>query len=182
MSRRMRLVLLFAIAYLLCLSGLKAGSIVLHTRSAVAWLPQQTIEGTLIGIKAKTITIHKDTNVFTVAADKKNAFSFSLTLHDNNNHIWAHVTDHDTIVSSDTVMLQLGYHPAPVIKPYAVVTNSNTAVLHASVISNPWKKLQYHWTSDPRNPTPVEISNANDSLAHVRIPGTIGTYYFHLTA
>ncbi len=181
MSARTRLVLLFTTAYLLCLSGLKAGSIILHTRNAVAWLPQQTIEGTLIGFKANTITIHQDTNVFTVTVNQKNAFSFSLTLHDNNNRIWAHTTDHGTIVSSDTITLQLGYHPTPLIKPYAII-NGNTATLHASVISNPWKELQYHWTSDPINPAPIEISNANDSLAQVQIPDANGSYYFHLIA
>src|SRR4051794_1226202 len=180
MNRITRWTLLFSIAHLLCLSEVKAGSIKLHTHNAVAWLPEQTITGTLIGFEVRMITVHQDTHVFTVAIDNSNSFSFSLKLHDNDNHIWVQATDHDSVVSSDTVTLQLGYHPLPVIKPYAVI-NNNTAALHASIVYNPWKALLYHWSSDPRNPAPVVISNASDSLAQVQIPDVNGTYYFHLT-
>ena len=180
MSRRTRWVLLFAVAYFICLPKLKAGSIVLHTHSAVAWLPQQTIEGTLVGFKANTVIIHQNTRFFTVAINKNNSFSFPLTLHDNNNQVWVQATHHDTLVSSDTVTLQLGYHQMPVIKPYAVISG-NTAILHTAVVSDPWKGLQYRWTSDEENPAPVEINGANDSLAQAHIPDVNGTYYFHLT-
>ncbi|TKK71993.1 hypothetical protein FC093_02995 [Ilyomonas limi] len=180
MNKRTRRILLFSIACLLFFSELKAGSIVLHTRDAVAWLPQQTIQGTLVDFTTKTITVHHDTTAFTITVNNDNSFSFSLTLHDDDNHIWVHANDGNNRVISDTVTLQLGYHPTPVIKPYAVIQN-NTAVLHASIILNPWKPLQYHWTDDENNPAPVTISNANDSLAYIQIPDANGIYYFHLT-
>lgn len=180
MNRRMRLVLLIFIACFYSFSGLKAGSIVLHTRNAVAWLPQQTIEGALLNFKAKTITVHQDTDSFTVAVNSNNSFSFSLRLHANTNSIWVQANDSNIVVSSDTVMLQLGYRPTPLIKPFAVI-NNNIATLHASLISNPWKVLEYHWWGDAKNPAPAAIVNADDSLARVQIPDVNGTYYFHLT-
>jgi len=180
MNSRTKWTLLFSIACLLCFTELKAGSIVLHTHDAVAWLPDQTITGALVGFNAKTITVHQDDRSFTVAVNSNNSFSFSLTLHDSANRIWVLANNDDAIMSSDTILLQLGYHPTPVIQPYAVIKN-DTAVLHTSIISNPWKKLQYYWASDSSNPVPVNIINANDSIAYVQIPDTNGIYYFNLT-
>ncbi len=170
---------LFLVACLLCGFHSNAASIVLHTRDAVAWLPQQTIQGSLIGFTAKTVMVHHDKKTFSIQVNKDNSFTFSLELHDANNNIWIEANNKTTTVFSDTVRLQLGYHPQPVIKPYAVI-NNNTATLHAFTISNPWKKLQYRWTSDERNPAAVQINNAKDSVARVQIPVANGIYYFNL--
>jgi len=175
-----RLVLLSSITCFLFFSELKAASIILHTHNAEAWLPQQTITGALIDFTAKTIIVHQDDKAFTIAINNNSSFSFPLILHDNNNSIWVQANNGDTLVSSDTIQLQLGYHPTPVVKPYAVI-DSRTAVLHASIISNPWDKLEYYWTDDSSNPAQAIIGNANDSVAQVQIPDANGIYYFHLT-
>ncbi len=172
--------LLFFIVSLSCCCQAQAASIVLHTRDAVAWLPQQTIQGSLVGMKAKKVTVHQDMRTFTVAVEKDHSFSFSLSLHDDKNHIWVTANEDGKTVQSDTVVLQLGYHPTPVIKPYAVV-NNNTVVLHAALLSNPWKKLNYQWTEDKRNPAAVQINDAMDSTASVQIPAGKGVYYFNLS-
>ncbi len=158
---------------------LKAASIRLQARDAAAWLPQQTVQGSISGFSAKRLTVHQDNNTFTVAVAANRSFTFSLVLHDGNNRIWVSVNDNGKRVSSDTITLQLGYHPAPVIRPFAVV-RGNAATLHATVLSNPWQKLHYRWTGDTRNPTPANISNAGDSVAEVQVPTINGIYYFNL--
>jgi glycosidase len=180
-TRRMnRIVTLFFILCLYCPFRSGAASIVLHTKNAVAWLPQQTIRGTLEGFRKKQVTVHQDSNTFIVAVAKGNSFQFSLLLHNDTNRIWVSVNDSGSIVSSDTVILQLGYRPMPVIKPYATV-NTEAVVLHATTIANPWKKLQYCWTGDDRNPAPVQIRGMDDSVVRVQVPSLPGIYYFNLT-
>ncbi len=173
--------------YWICLTAIflyfnyvNAATIILHERNAVAWLPQQTLRGELAGFTAKTVTIHQDSKTFTVSVKADNTFSCSLTLHNAKNTIWAQASDEGRRVFSDTITLALGYHPEPLVKPFAIVTG-NTAFLHVTVIYNPWSRLLFRWTGDKRNPAAVKIKHPADSLAQVQIPAADGIYYFNLS-
>ena len=164
---------------LLCSFHLRADGIVFKERSAAAWLPQQTIEGRINGFAARTLTLHQDNKTYTVVVSAKGTFSYSVTLHDSINRIWAEAKNGNKKIISDTLALTLGYHPTPLIKPVASVAK-NITTLRAFTLSNPWKKLKYQWLADERNPARVSIAHANDSVVTVIIPLTDGVYYFNL--
>src|SRR4051794_24994153 len=90
----------FLLAFLYCSFPLYAASVVLQTRDALAWLPQQTVKGSLVSFTAKWVTVHHDAKAFTVAVNKDNSFTFSLVLHDHNNRIWVVANDNGKILSS----------------------------------------------------------------------------------
>lgn len=173
-----RLLFLFFISDFVYTSSVRAASVVLHSRNAVAWLPQQTMQGSLVGFLAKSIIIHQDNKTFGVTVTDS-VFQFSFVLHDGTNMIWAEAANNGKRIVSDTVHLQLGYHPEPVMKPYEVINNEE-AILHVKSIMNPWKKLSFQWSADKGNPEVSTIRHANDSTAEVVIPQAKGLYYFNL--
>jgi cyclomaltodextrinase len=157
-----------------------AASIILHTKNATAWLPQQTIKGELADFKTTSVTIHHNDSAFVIEVKDGVYFSCSLTLHNERNKIWVEALNESETIVSDTVEFTLGYKPLPVIKSFAVI-ESTTAIFHACIIENPFQKpLKFYWYDDPQNPAPVKIKNAHDSVAASIIPGIDGTYYFNL--
>lgn len=176
MNRIVLRLLLFL--FLLPVSWLYAASIILHSRDAVAWLPQQTIRGSLAGFTSKQIIIHHDKKTFSIRVDDS-SFQFSFVLHDGINHIWAETRNKENQILSDTVDLTLGYHSQPLLIPVAEVQNRNV-FLHAKIVTNTVHKLRFHWTADRKNPAPTLIHHARDSIADVQIPQVNGMYYFNL--
>ncbi len=164
----------------LCFSpfAVHAASVVLHSRDAVAWLPEQTMRGSVYGIRAKTIVIHLDNETFAVAVNE-GVFRFSFVLHEGVNAVWAESREGGKRIVSGTVRLTLGYHPEPLLIPYAEV-KEHTIVLHTKMVMNPWQTLRYHWTEDERNPARAAIRNADDSVASIVMPKEEGTYYFNV--
>ncbi len=157
-----------------------AQSIRLHVKDATAWLPQQTITGELKDFNSARIIIHQDESQFSQAVKNDGSFTFNLTLHDAKNKIWVEANKGSSLVTSDTVNLTLGFHPQPVIQPYAVVGNSKVT-LHTNIIQNPWiKAMHFLWSTDKNNPAKTKIINTNDSLTKVFIPNKSGVYYFKL--
>ena len=158
--------------------SLFAASIVLHSRDATAWLPQQTIQGSVTGFRTKTVLIHLDEKTFPVAVNDS-IFQCSFVLHDGINKIWAESRDNKQTIVSDTIRLTLGYNPQPLIIPMATVTNEKV-LLQANVVTAPWKKLHFRWSADERNPAQVKIETADDTITKVKMPEQEGIYYFHV--
>lgn len=157
-----------------------ASGIILFKKDAVVWGQQQTITGKLSGFILPTITVYHNDATLSVPVKKDSTFSFLLNLEDEHNEIFVAVQNENSTIASDTLHLTLGFHPLPVVKPYAVILQ-NRASLHAAVINNTTKKqLNFFWKDDPRNPVPVKIKNNNDSTSHFDLPTAEGIYYFNL--
>jgi cyclomaltodextrinase len=164
--------------FLLIAHRTQASSIILDNRDAVVWLPQQTVSGKLSGFQTKHLYVHHDQNLFSVNVNRDSTFSIHILLHDAENKIWI-TTDKSELIS-DTLILILGYHPLPVVKPYAVIFG-NKATLHATIIDNPFKQpLHFFWTENLNNPAQCRLTNQYDSVTSAEIPFTEGVYYFNL--
>jgi cyclomaltodextrinase / maltogenic alpha-amylase / neopullulanase len=178
---------LFFMKYLLLLSWFliatypetAASSIFLHTRSAVIWLPQQTIFGSVVDLNATEVIVHINDSTFTTNISD-NRFSFKVTLTSLKSKIWAETKQKDKAIQSDTIVFELGFKPLPVVKPFATHQN-NLIKLNSDLVYNPYNRpLSYHWLDDKRNPAPVKINNAHTRTATVDLPKKRGTYYFNL--
>src|SRR5687768_17541009 len=99
-------------------------SISFDKKDAVVWLQKQTVSGKLSGFQSKQLTVHHDDTLFYVSVNNDSSFSFDINLHDAENKIWLAVDNEKSLTVSDTLHLTLGYHPLPVVKPYAVVTDN----------------------------------------------------------
>ncbi|MEP6465027.1 MAG: hypothetical protein ABJB05_01925 [Parafilimonas sp.] len=92
-------VFIFSFAYL------NAASIILNTRNATAWLPQQTITGVASGLSSQKIIWHCNNSSALAKVNAIGSFTFSCTLTTNNNIIWAEDVSHTII--SDTIITHL---------------------------------------------------------------------------
>lgn len=154
-------------------------SILLHTKDAIVWHPEQRITGELSGFTAEKVIVHHNQFSFSVDITDDRKFSFELILQDEENKIWLTVPGDPAIVS-DTLHYRLGYDPAPIVKPFATVAD-NKAILHATTIENPYQvSLQYLWLPDSLNPALCQIIKKEDSIATVEIPDIPGIYNFNL--
>jgi hypothetical protein len=60
---------------------------------------------------------------------------------------------------------------------------ANQGVLDASATTDPEQQtVNYLWSADPDNPSPVNLQNANTSIARFNLPTIHGEYYFDLIA
>ena len=156
-----------------------ASPIILHSKDAVVWHPEQKITGELSGFTAEEVIVHHDQHSFPVKVTDGNRFSFHLTLRGRENKIWVEVHG-DSVMTSDTLQYRLGYKPAPIVKPFATVWN-NSVKLHATTIENPYNaSLAYLWMPDSLNPANSQIINKEDSISGVEIPDIPGIYRFNL--
>lgn len=166
------LILVWTVAFTQCL----ASKIILHKKDAIIWLPQQHITGEISGFKAKSLTIHHNKKKFKVKVIN-NKFSFDIQA-EAKNTIWASYRKNK--IQSARILLVLGYHPVPVVKP-VVAINSDGLKLSAVVLENPGNKpLGYRWYTDKNNPQATPINNAHQPAATVPIPEKPGIYYFNL--
>lgn len=169
---------------LICLSFViksnKASEIILFYNNAVVWLPQQNIKGKLAGFFADRVIVYSNDSSFFAQVKKDSSFSFPLIVSEEGNNIKVIAEDNGQTVSSKEIHLRLGYHPLPVVKPYAKVQKHNLS-LHTKIIYNPSNKpIQFYWRADMKNPSPVRITHSKDSVATVSIPSADGVYYFDL--
>lgn len=157
-----------------------ASAIILFKKDAVVWRQQQTITGRLSGFILPAITVYHNDKTLSVPVKKDSTFSFTLRLAFERNKIQAVAQNNQSTIASDTLRLTLGFHPLPVVKPYAVIRKKQV-ILRAAVINNPTQKqLHFFWKGDSRNPAPVKIKNDNDSIASISLPTAKGVYYFNL--
>ena len=131
MSLSLRLLVIF----LLITFSSHAASIVLQTKNATVWLPQQTIKGKISGFTSNKLKWHlNDTSGF-ANVHLNSTFSFSVTLKSTDNIIWIEDEAHNIV--SDTIHYTLGYNPLPEVMPFAIV-NKNEAILNLKIINNPY--------------------------------------------
>jgi glycosidase len=173
--------IIFKLILAVCITNTSyAGAILLHKKNATVWLPQQLIKGELTGFDGSKLTVHYNSTSFKidVAADK--TFAINLTLNTTNNKIWVTGVQNGETITSDTLTLTMGYHPVPVVKPFAVIKNGK-ATLHYKVINDAGKRqLKFLWAADNRNPATAIITNNNKGVANVQIPQQDGIFYFNL--
>jgi len=172
--------LLYSVLSFLFIQQAFASEIMLFKKDAVVWRQQQTITGRLSGFISPTIIVYHNDHTLSVPVKKDSTFSFILHLKEDKNKIQVIAQDHKSAIVSDILHLTLGFHPLPVVKPYAVI-HQNRVSLHAIVIDNPTKKqLKYFWKDDARNPVRINIKNNDDSVATVNVPSAKGIYYFNV--
>jgi glycosidase len=166
------LIIIWTAGFTQCL----AGEIILHKKDATIWLSKQHITGEIAGFTAKSLTIHHNKKRFKVKVSH-NRFSFYIQA-EAKNTIWASYRKGK--IQSAKILLVLGYHPVPVVKP-VVEVNVNGIKLTTVVLDNPDNKpLGYQWYADKSNPQVAQINNANKPAATVPIPEKPGIYYFNL--
>jgi cyclomaltodextrinase len=159
-------------------SGAYSASILLNTRDATVWLPQQTITGNASGLSSNKIKWHVNNTSGIAIVRTNGTFSFFITLTTTNNIIW--VEDADLSVKSDTINYTLGYNPLPEVKPFATIDN-NLAMLNVSIVNNPYNaELSYKWNV-LKSPAFVTIHNSKNLKATAQIPTAIGDYFFTVT-
>jgi glycosidase len=169
--------LLWPVFLLISLSS-KAASIILQTKSATVWLPQQTITGKISGIAVIKLTWHLNNENGIVNVKRDSSFSFSIILKSTNNIIWVEDEAHKII--SDTINYTLGYNPVPEVMPFAVI-KKDSAILNLKIINNPYNlPLQFLWNVSG-SPSPVSIHNQTKQKAIVHIPHINGNYFFNVT-
>lgn len=172
--------LILSCFFIFILQKASASGIILFTKDAVVWQQQQTITGKLSGFMSDKIIVCRNDQTLSVPVKNDSTFSFTLNLADEQNKIHALAQNGKSAIASDTLHLTLGFHPLPVVKPYAVI-HQNQASLHAAVINNPTQKqLKFFWKDDWRNPVRIRIKNNNDSIATFNLPTAKGIYYFNL--
>ena len=142
------------------------------------WLSTQTVSGKIFELQSKQLTVHLNESFFAIDVGNDNTFSFEIELHDKENKLWITTVERPEIIS-DTLKLILGYHPMPVVKPYAIIAG-NKAILHASILDNPFNQtLHFLWTQVKDNPAQCRLRQY-DSVTSAEIPFTEGVYYFNL--
>lgn len=102
--------LLWPVFLLISLNS-EAASIILQTKSATVWLPQQTITGKISGIAVIKLTWHLNNENGIINVKRDGSFSFSIILKSTNNIIWVEDEAHKVI--SDTINYTLGFERKP---------------------------------------------------------------------
>jgi len=163
---------------LLLLSQLHASSIILNTKNATVWLPQQIITGKTKNLSSNKLKWHVNNASGNITIKQNGTFCFSIVLTATNNIIWA--DDSLYGATSDTIYYTLGYMPLPEVKPFAAIAN-NIATLDVKIIDNPYNlPLAYLWTCT-KSPGFVAIQNKENSKAIAQIPNVNGDYFFTVT-
>lgn len=158
---------------------LHAASIILYTKSATVWLPEQTIHGEVKDIFSDHVIVHINDSNFTVKVDSLQTFSFSVLLRKKMNKIWIQGKSSPGIIS-DTVYYELGYKPLPLVKPFST-HKGDTISLHATIKTNPYQSpLEFIWQADKNNPDKIRIYNHLDSAAYFVLPPKKGDYFLNL--
>lgn len=156
-----------------------ASSILLNTKDAVVWLPQQTISGNISGFSSNRLQWHLNSTNGFVHIDKNGTFSFSIRLSEKDNVIWVEDVSHNIV--SDTIHYTLGYTPLPEAKPFAKIDGRNKITLNLKMINNPYDlPLSFAWRSS-KAPVPVVIHNVTKQKATAQIPNVNGDYFFRAT-
>ncbi len=170
--------LYLSIALLFFLVHVNAASIILDTKDAVVWLPEQTISGKISGFNSDKIKWHLNNTSGYAEVAKDGSFNFSVLLKPKENIIW--VEDVSSSKTSDTIHYTLGYTPLPEVIPFATIKN-NIATLDLKITNNPYNSpLTFHWNST-KSPASVSIDHASNQKATVKIPSTNGEYFFSVT-
>lgn len=168
----------FVIIFLFSFIHVNSSPILLNTKDATVWLPQQNITGTASGFLLNKIKWHLNNKSGIVTLHQNGTFIFSITLTEKNNIIWVEDVHHSII--SDTIHYTLGYTPLPEVKPFAVI-NNNTAMLNVTIVNNPYKlPLKFLWKAI-QSPSHILIHNSNKRKATAQIPNTNGDYFFSVT-
>src|SRR4051794_3033411 len=87
-----------------------AAAIVLNGRNAVAWLEQQTLTGRLNDFFTEQVTVRCNNHSFEITVRKDSTFSFVITLQKGVNKINVETSSSASRISSDTLILTLGYN------------------------------------------------------------------------
>ncbi|MDB5021939.1 MAG: hypothetical protein JWQ28_3066 [Pedobacter sp.] len=171
-SKILLLILLFAMAE----RGFAA--IVLHQKDAIVWLPTQIISGKVSELEVKKLRLHINEAVFDVALKADHSFLIQIRLNSRRNKIW--VTNDGSGISSDTLILELGYKPEPLVRPYAKIEGNSVTLQHELIFRANDKPLAFTWIADPNNPAQCKLNMTNAVSTKVRIPRKEGTYNFKL--
>ena len=158
---------------------LHAAPIILNTKNATVWLPQQTITGKVLQtLSSNKLQWHINNKTGFIDIEKDQTFSFSFLLTQKDNSIWFEDDGHKII--SDTIHYTLGYKPLPEAKPFATI-DKNIIILGLNVTGNPYNlPLSYLWKT-VKSPAHVFINNKLNKKASVEIPNINGEYFFSVT-
>ena len=168
------------INFIVAINFAYAGSIILHTKNATVWLPQQSVSGNIFNLNANIITVHVNDSTFTIPVKAQGEFVFSVLLKQKNNSIWVEAGNKNNHATSDTIQYTLGYKPLPLAVPQATL-KGNTIFLSADVISNPYHlPLSFTWFADKHNPASIKIISPHAKDANFVMPSTHGDYYINL--
>lgn len=156
-----------------------SASIILQTKNATVWLPQQNISGNISGFASNKLKWHLNNTSGLVNVHANGTFSFSVTLNTTHNIIWVEDVTH-TNIASDTIKYILGYAPLPEVTPFATIKN-NKAALNITITNNPYNlPLHFFWKLI-NGPSPVLIHNQFKEKTAVTIPDVNGDYFFSVT-
>lgn len=177
---RMKGCLKFVLLMLLfALPKLGLAGIILHQKNATVWLPVQTISGKIQGLKAVRLTLHLNQASFIVALKADSSFVIQIDLNQQINKIWV-TSDADLNTSSDTLVLELGYKPEPLLKPYARIEGNKITLQYEIISQQGDQRLYFKWIADPANPAPCRMEKSAASKIDVHIPKVDGVYNFKL--
>jgi len=179
-----RRVLLFLI-FILLTQNFYSQQIKLYKKDAAVWGTNQMIKGRLNSFIQSTGTLYLNSNpvAFNIS-QTDSTFQVPVNLSDGINQIYIQVNNSGNLINSDTLKLTLAYKLLPDIFAYASVSGQSV-VLNGNVKENPRNlPLTFLWTADPKNPSPVSISNSNDTTAAINLQTgvPVGEYYFNLIA
>jgi len=156
-----------------------AASITFKENNAVVWLYMQSIAGKING-NVSSVKLYCNNTPYVVKVNNDKTFSVMVKLSNGDNKIWATGTSGGNTVTSAKLILTLGYHLLPGIKPYAVVQDGK-ATLKVQLNDNPTgQTLKYLWTAAPGNPANCQIASKATHTTAVAIPAVNGAYYFNL--
>ena len=155
-------------------------SIILNKKDALVWHTEQEITGEIKGLSAQELTAYHNGKPFHLPLNDDQQFSFQVTLRDQVSKIWIEAPHQDDVIVSDTLYYTLGYRPAPIVKPFAII-DGNLATLQAEVIENPYDlPLRFIWQADSLNPGITPIAQKGGAKAQIQVPHISGTYYYDL--
>lgn len=171
---------ILCLAFILFFQITNGAEIILFSSDAVVWLKNQTVEGKLEGFFNKQVTVFSNDKSFVIAVEKDSSFKFSLPVSETGNRIKVSADHADSTITSKEIFLRLGYHPLPVVEPYAEI-HKNNITLHAKILSsNTAKPLKFKWFVDSQNPEVLKVKQSSKSVTTASLPSINGIYYFNL--
>jgi hypothetical protein len=170
---------------LFLMQNIYSQQIKINKKDADVWGTSQIIKGRLISFfqSSGTLTLNSSTISFNISS-VDSSFQVPINLNEGLNKVFIQVNNGGTIINSDTIKLTLAYKLLPDIFAYASVSGQNIT-LHGNIIENPkYLPLTFNWSTDVKNPSPVTISNNNDTIANFNLTTDAppGEYYFNLLA
>lgn len=168
------------IVLLLIVGNTEPPTIILDKKDAVVWHTEQKIRGETRGFTSKEATAYHNGKPLPLSLNDDQQFSFQVALRDSVSKIWIEAPYQGDVIVSDTLYYTLGYRPAPIVKPFAVV-DGTSATLQAEVIENPYRlPLKFIWQADSLNPDITPITPKEGSKAQIQVPDISGKYYYDL--